>query len=318
MVRWGHTKRGTQRWRCSECQVSACRKRLDTAQRNAEHGLLNWLTDMVSLTNRAKKQHEHRTTLSRRFSRISAHAKQAPLKPLSDSLVLVVDGTKIAKNVVALIAYEYLSKQPLAWTFVDREKFEAWGEFLMPIEQAYTVHAFVSDGQKGLKKAIRFLFHDTLHQRCMAHVIRLSLSWITKHPQSETARELRSLVCMLPQVKTEEDALCWKKDLHDWDTRHATFITHRSTNPFTGRKWFTHRKLRAVRSLILNALPDLFRYTTDARIPSTTNHVEGGMNSPIKELLGRHRGITIDQKKLLVSQYLYNRRARKLPTRNAT
>lgn len=314
MIKWGRTKRGTQRWRCTECEVSACRKRSDTTERNAERGALNWLTDVVSLAKRAKKQGEHRTTLSRRFGRTAIQAKSIPLRALPISLVVILDGTRIAPDTVALIAYEYTSNQPLTWAFVER----AWGDLLMPIEQEYIVHAFVSDGQKGLKKAIRFLFPDALHQRCVAHIVRLSLSWLTKHPQSEAAQELRSLVGMLSRVTTEGEARQWESDLSSWDKQHTDFISHKSISQTTGRKRFTHRKLRAVRSLILNALPDLFRYTKDARIPNTTNSVEGGINSPLKELLHRHRGISKEQKMALVSQYLYNRRTKKLPTRNAT
>jgi hypothetical protein len=260
----------------------------------------------------------HRTTLSRRFGRLTPKAKDVPLKPLSASLVIVLDGTKIAPDTILLVAYEHTSLQPLMWAFVRQEMFETWGEFLLPIEQEYVVHAIVSDGQKGLKKAIRLLFPSALHQRCVAHVVRLSLSWLTKHPQSEAARELRTLVCVLPSVVSEEDAQRWETELRAWDTRHAPFLIQKSVNPVTGRKQYTHRKLRAVRSLILNALPDLFRYTTDARIPSTTNDVEGGVNSPLKELLHRHRGITKEEKAVLVSQYLNNRRTEKVPTRDAT
>lgn len=318
MIKWGRTTQGIQRWRCTACGISACRKRSDTAERNTERGALNWLTDFVSLTKRAKQQGVHRTTLSRRFERIVIKAKTIPLRLLPKSLVIILDGTKIAPNTIVLVAYEYISKQPLAWAFVEREKFESWGDFLMPIEQTYPVHAFVSDGQKGLKKAISLLFPDALHQRCIAHVVRLSLSWLTKHPQSEAARELRSLVCTLGSVVTEDDAKQWEADLLAWDKRHAEFLAQKSINLVTRRKPYTHRKLRAVRSLILNALPDLFRYTKDARIPSTTNDVEGGINSPLKDLLHRHRGITKEEKMVLVSQYLYNRRMKKSPTRNAT
>ncbi|OYV27663.1 MAG: hypothetical protein B7W98_01310, partial [Parcubacteria group bacterium 20-58-5] len=139
-----------------------------------------------------------------------------------------------------LVAYEYLSQQPLAWVFVEREKFETWGDFLMPIEQEQIVHAFVSDGQKGLKKAICMLFPDALHQRCVAHVIRLSLSWLTKHPQSTAAKELRSLVCLLSGVATEDDARQWEADLFAWDKRHVEFLAQKSANPVTGRRQHTH------------------------------------------------------------------------------
>jgi len=110
----------------------------------------------------------------------------------------------------------------------------------------------------------------------------------------------------------------WTKLLKRWDKRHVAFLGEKTLNPETRRKWYTHRKLRAARSLVFNALPDLFHYTTRKHIPNTTNHVEGGINAPLKELLGRHRGITAAQKEFLVSQFLYARRKPKSPTRNAT
>lgn len=260
----------------------------------------------------------HRTTLSRRFRHAQERLERIPLRPLPRALVLVLDGTKIAPRLAALIAYEHRSNQPLAWAFVERETFAAWHRFLGKIKDRYAVAAVVSDGQKGLKKALLLLVPTARRQRCVAHVVRRSLALLTRRPQSEAGQELRQLVCALGQVKVRRGAVRWRAALLQWDARHALFLAEKSINPTTGRRWYTHRKLRAVRSLLLNALPDLFHYTADARIPNTTNEVEGGINAPLKELLGRHRGITVQNKRLLVSHFLYGRRMKKSPTRNAT
>lgn len=277
-----------------------------------------WLSGVISLTDIAKRHGEHRTTLSRRFRLSSCAAKKIPLRRLPPTLVLVLDGTTIATNRIALIIYEVVSRQPLMWAFVRRENYETWCRLLQSIAKKYSVAALVSDGQKGLKKAIVELFSHTPHQRCVAHVVRLALAKLTKHPQSDAGQALRSLVCALRFVKTTEDAACWSASVLRWNILYITFLAERSMNPTTRRMWYTHRKLRAVRSLILHALPNLFYYTTNAEIPNTTNHVEGGINARLKELLGRHRGITTTQKELLVSEFLYRRRKEKLPTRNAT
>lgn len=318
MVRCGFTSAGTQRWKCSRCKKVRCRRRADNASRNVARLRTRWLSGVSSLSSIAREKNVHRTTLSRRFAHLPHQVKHVPLRRLPNHLTLILDGTKIAVDLVVLIAYEYVSRQPLAWAFVERETYATWHSFLIVISEKHAIGALVSDGQKGLKKAINQLFPTARHQRCMAHVVRLSLAWLTKQPQSEAGRELRSLVGTLRMVRTKKDALRWERALNQWDARHAAFLSEKSINPATGRKWYTHRKLRAVRSLVVNALPGLFYYTRSVHIPNTTNHVEGGINAPLKELLGRHRGITYAQKELLVSQFLYDRRKGKSSTRNAT
>jgi len=61
-----------------------------------------------------------------------------------------------------------------------------------------------------------------------------------------------------------------------------------------------------------------FLFVENKSIPNTTNCVEGGINSPLTELLWRHRGIRKEQKRDLVLSYLSARRKPKLPTQNAT
>ena len=191
-------------------------------------------------------------------------------------------------------------------------------KLLLHVHQRFIPRALVSDGQKGLRKAVKTIFPSIPHQRCLAHIIRLSLAWLTRNPQTDAGKDLRILVRELAQVKTESATKIWRSSFVEWDTHYEEFLKERSVNPATGRKWYTHRKLRAVRSLIVNALPNLFWFTVDSHIPNTTNAVEGGINAPLAELLHRHRGITEEQKKALVRRFLYARRKKKLPTQNAT
>lgn len=263
---------------------------------------------MISISDLAKRLKIHRTTLSRKFSKTKNVSKRIPLKTLPSEMVLILDGTWISKIKLLSLAYEYLSDQPLAWSFDDYESYASWKELLLEIKCRFNVAAIVSDGQKGLKKAIGEVFPKALHQRCLAHVIRLSLAWLTRNPKTKAGEDLRNIVLTLSKAKTKIEADVWKKSFELWNEYYNSFLQQKSFNPVTGRNWFTHRKLRAVRSLIKNALPGLFRCLEDRRIPNTTNVVEGGINSPISELLRRHRGITEKQKELLVSDFLRSRR----------
>lgn len=318
MIRWGLTATGTQRWQCLNCNKGQCWKRPDTTQRNIARLRERWFLGFLSLTSVARRIGIHRITLSRRFGASRASPYSVPLKQSAQNPVLVLDGTAISKKTLLILAYDASSDQPIAWSFAKKENFETWHRLLLRISEYFTPHAFVSDGQKGLQKASKTLFPGILHQRCMAHVIRLSLAWLTRNPQTDAGKELRVLVRWLAQAKTQSQAKIWRDAFIDWHKHYDEFLKEKSVNPATNRKWYTHRKLRAVRSLVANALPNLFWFTADSLIPNTTNAVEGGINSPLAELLHRHRGITEQQKKALVTRFLYARRKRNLPTRNAT
>jgi hypothetical protein len=83
-----------------------------------------------------------------------------------------------------------------------------------------------------------------------------------------------------------------------------------------GRWWYTQRKLRAVRSLLKNSAPHLFTWILLPGVPRTTNHVEGGINSKLKDLFRIHRGIPAQKKIALTAWYLYHRQSERKSTRN--
>lgn len=275
-----------------------------------------WLANHETLTAIGKRVGRHRTTLSRQFRALPDESVRTPVRPVSQ-VTLIVDGVRLERGCDALIVHDSESGQPLAWHFAVRERYESWHTVLAHVRERHRVRGIVSDGQKGLKKAIRQLFPAVPHQRCIAHVCRLARAWLTKHPQSIAGKELRALVRFLGTTRTSPEADAWSHAFGEWDTRHRPFLREKSINPATGHAWYTHRKLRAVRSLIKNALPDLFRFTSQAHMPNTTNHVEGGINAEIVRLLDRHRGTTLARRKMLVSAFLFKKR-RKSSTRDAT
>ena len=279
--------------------------------------MLRWLLRTEPLQKIAHERGAHRTTLAHRFA-APISAPRMPLRPLPRLLVLVLDGTAIDRETVLLVAHEARSNQPLVWTYAPRETAAAWAQVIARASAGRIVLAAVSDGQKGLGKSLRELMPKMLHQRCLAHVIRQAFAWLTRRPQTLAGIALRALVSHLGSVWTPREAADWTRAFLRWDDEHRDFLKERSVNPFTGRRWYTHRKVRAVRSLIRNALTDLFHYAKDSRIPRTTNLVEGGINAPLAELLHRHRGLSRTHKQFLVNAFLYGRRRRKSSTRNAT
>ncbi|MBX2932281.1 MAG: hypothetical protein KF781_10080 [Chitinophagaceae bacterium] len=68
--------------------------------------------------------------------------------------------------------------------------------------------------------------------------------------------------------------------------------------------WYTHKKLHAACTLIINAIPDMFAYLNDEEIPNTTNRLESYFTH-LKEKLTPHRGLRFEAKKNFIKWYLY-------------
>lgn len=206
----------------------------------------------------------------------------------------------------------------MSWLFAERETLANWMTFLKKLPAP---DAAVIDGQKGLLAAIQCLWPLTKIQRCLVHIERLARIKLTRQPKTSAGKELSLLVKRLLGVRTKRQRRRWIGVYRRWERRHTDFLKERSYGePRVGEKrtwWYTHRNIRAARSLIRNALPHLFTFIYHPHVPRTTNHVEGGVNSRLKELVHRHRGLSNDRKQALVAEHLARKKQQK-PPRNVT
>ncbi|MGH8453451.1 MAG: transposase [Nevskiales bacterium] len=231
---------------------------------------------------------------------------------------MILDGTSVmSRRRVALVVQD-VRRRPVTWAFAERESYESWRGVLGPLSAAGIEPRFVvCDGQKGLLKAIRSVWPRIVIQRCLLHVMRQAKLWLTQHPKTEAGQALLHLVRRLFAIRTKRQRRRWLRAYRGWLRRHHAFLKQRTYHPTAPRRWwYTHRKLRAVRSLLTNSLGDLFCYTRYPEIPRTTNHVEGGINSRLKDLYRRHRGLSLERKTILTAWYLTSRQASEKPTRN--
>ncbi len=82
------------------------------------------------------------------------------------------------------------------------------------------------------------------------------------------------------------------------------FINEQSYKIETKRYWYTHSKLHAACSLIINAIPNMFSYLDDTEIPYTTNRLENYFTH-LKDKLTLHRGLRFEAKKNFIKWYLH-------------
>jgi len=189
--------------------------------------------------------------------------------------------------------------------FSDGEHFEEIREDLDNlIKLGLKIESITTDGHKSILKAIKKSLPDVIAQRCLVHIQRMCLLWLTRFPKHASGIELRRHVLLLLQIKTENDRIFWIKELKQWHQRHKVYLQEKTVNANTGRYWYTHKLLRRSYFTIKRALPNMFHYLANPAIPHTTNGIEGFF-SHLKNHLDLHRGLTIRHRIDFIKWYVY-------------
>ena len=136
------------------------------------------------------------------------------------------------------------------------------------------------DGKKGLYKA----FEDIPIQMCHFHQ--------------------KKIVSRLTQT-TEKN---FTQKLDEWYEEYQDFLGEKSISSTTGKLHYTHPRIRAAYRSLRTNLPYLFTYKKykNSGIPNTTNALEGGVFSHMKNMISLHRGLSKSMKLNLVDYYLVN------------
>ena len=217
---------------------------------------------------------------------------------------LIIDGTHFGQE-FCLVNYldndlKYLQLQNL----IKRENFES---FLIDLHQLETaglqIDSITSDGKKDLIKAVKQVFPEAIHQRCLIHIQRMSLIFLTRFPKIEAGKMLRILIVKLHEINSYPRRDIWTKLFNRWCYEYNNFLKEKSESP-SGRQWHTRKLLRRTRSLIKNALPNLFHYLDDAKIPKSTNGLETRF-SYLKNNLKIHRGLIKKNRRKFILWYNY-------------
>ena len=317
MQKWGCTSAGTPRWFCRSCAKSGTKKRPDTTKYWKRKLFLHWIIGTLSLTQIADHKSYARETLSRSFS---AFWENLPTPEIPESLsdtYLVADAIYLSgHNECVLIGRTGLNH--VFWLFARQETLAAWTDFIRMIPKP---RALICDGQSGLLSAVKGLWPEVKVQRCLPHMQRLGIQKLTRRPKTPAGQELLRLVYDTHAVKTAQARDKWLTDFETWGQRWERFLKERTYGEHPGGKrtwWYTHRRIRAMKYTLTQALDNLFTHIECPGVPSTTNLVEGGINSRIKELLHRHRGMDLEHKKTIVAYFLNSRNRPQKPTRNVT
>jgi transposase-like protein len=232
--------------------------------------------------------------------------KNTPLihiKP-SEKVNLLIDGTYFSNNLCLILYRDNTVKYTQLYRLTDGEWYEEMKEDLENLKSlGLQIESITCDGHKSLLKAIKKVCKGVVIQRCTVHVQRMCRIWLTAKPKSEAAIALRDVVNQLHLIKNRNQWGYWVVSLVKWQTKHYSYLNEKTFNT-EGKYWYRHKLLRRSFSVIKKALPDLFHYLNNARIPKSTNALEAFFGH-LKNHITVHRGLSKQNRKLFIQWYLY-------------
>lgn len=172
------------------------------------------------------------------------------------------------------------------------------------LELGVDIESITCDGHPAQLKAIRKVCKHVILQRCVVHIQRMGMIWLRMHPKTIAGMELRRIVSKLHTIDTEEKRQYWIMSIIKWHREYESFINEKSTSANTGRYWFKHKSVRRSFIVIKKALPDMFHYLNNPRIPKSTNGLESFFGH-LKGHLNVHRGLSKEHRKNFIKWYLH-------------
>ena len=217
---------------------------------------------------------------------------------------LICDATFYGKRkdkLGTLVFKDNESKEILIWMHIESEVVKDY-KYLKDelISLGYTIQSATLDGKRGLYKA----FKDIPIQMCHFHQKKIVQRYITMRPKLEASKDLKKIVSRLTQT-TEKN---FTHKLDEWYEIYKEFLDEKSVSSTTGKLNYTHPRIRAAYRSLRTNLPYLFIYKNYKylSISNTTNALEGGVFSHMKNMISLHRGLSKSLKLNLVDYYLVN------------
>lgn len=172
------------------------------------------------------------------------------------------------------------------------------------------VASATADGKNAVKSALKKVFPKAEFQRCLVHIQRYAETFITQKPKTVAGQELKEIVSSLNQIDSHMARMTFVAGLNDWRRRHNDFLKERTIKEDGSGWWYTHRNLRRVTYHIERAMPDMFHYLDDPRIPKDSNALEGRFTD-LKQKLRAHKGLRKTKRESYFRWYIYYKNLKK-------
>lgn len=284
MKRRGFTTSGAQRWQCLECRASFTWKNPGKRRERERAWFLRWLHEGYSVRELAAMSGHGRWKIQRI---IRCWLDRPPAVPtdLSCARRLIFDGTFLERSLGIIVAMDGERHEVIEGAYGVSEGSAVARRFLEGLKtRGLNPVSATIDGSPALYRHLRAVWPGILIQRCLVHVQRQGLMWCRAKPKRTDAKRLRELFLRVTGVRSLEERNAFLSEVRAWERRHGRALARTPE-----RGWVVSDLIRA-RSMLLKALPDMFRYLDDPGVPKCTNALEGYFGR-MKGLYRLHRGL---------------------------
>ena len=297
-IRFGKNRSGSQRWYCKKCSIVVTPV-VDHSSRDLR-SFLDWLFSK----NIQKEMSGEGRTFRRKTSEFW-NIWPMPPKIEEPRDIVYVDGIYIARKACVLICCD--DTNVLGWYLCRYEHSEAWKALMQRIAEPAVV---VSDGGCGFNKALKQVWPNAKHQRCVFHAFCQEKRYTTSRPKTLAGIELYALAKDLLKLQSKEESDKWRDRFIQWIVKYKDFLSQ-MTRDENGDLRPTHERLLKAEHSLLRLLREntLFTYLNEdvdvENIPATNNRIEGGVNSRLRAMLRDHRGLCVERRIKAVFWWCY-------------
>lgn len=202
-------------------------------------------------------------------------------------LSIVLDGTYLENRYRgAFVCLDGTSNEVIDGAYGIKEGTHEMFEMLLELkQQGLFPKSATIDGLPAVFTCLKQVWPEIIIQRCVVHVQRQGLMWCRRFPKRIDAKKLRKLFLHVTTIASKKEKDSFLSDVKAWEERYGSKL---ASTPENG--WVIS-DLKRARSMLLNALPNMFHYLDDPSIPKSTNAIEGYF-SIMKGLYRRHRGLS--------------------------
>jgi hypothetical protein len=218
----------------------------------------------------------------------------------SREVVVLMDAMYWGRHFGVVIFQDNTDGTVLWYKFIDKK--ESVGDYEEGLKHllrhGIKINGIVSDGLIGLRERMI----DYHFQYCQFHQLLTILKYLTKNPKTEAGRSLLALTRQIFYMDKES----FIGAFNEWQEQWHDFLKERS-EPTKGKRLgeFKHKRLRSAWRSVRRNMPWLWTFYDypDLGIPNTNNALER-LNGIVKDLLRRHRGISLEKRKQLIATKL--------------
>lgn len=240
------------------------------------------------------------STIQRLFRIYLNHPPTPQIKP-NDNCHLMIDGTYFG-DICLLNYFDNDLKHLQYFEIVESENYL---DFKLGLELLKTaglnIKSITSDGDRALIMAINEVFPGICYQRCIIHVQRMALAYLTRNPKYPAGKDLKSIVLDLHKISNHEERFGWIRRYRAWETNYHDFLNER-TKFLSDKRLYKHFGIRQAKAQIENTISHLFHYLDDPKIPKSNNGLECRF-SYLKNNLRIHRGLSKEHRKSFLLWY---------------